>query len=39
MRFDMLVFIKVTRRLTEIKAVSKPEDRGVGMAILESVYR
>jgi solute carrier family 25 aspartate/glutamate transporter 12/13 len=30
---------QVTRRLTEIKAVSKPEDRGVGMAILESVYR
>jgi solute carrier family 25 aspartate/glutamate transporter 12/13 len=30
---------QVTRRLTEIKAVSKPEDRGVGMAILESAYR
>lgn len=30
---------QVTRRLTEIKAVSKPEDRGVGMAILESLYR
>lgn len=30
---------QVTRRITEIKAVSKPEDRGVGMAILESMYR
>lgn len=30
---------QVTKRLTEIKAVEKPEDRGIGMAILESVYR
>ncbi len=30
---------QVTRRLTEIKAVTKPEDRGVGMQILESLYR
>jgi len=30
---------QVTKRLTEIKAVEKPEDRGVGMAILESLYR
>ncbi len=31
--------VQVTRRLTEIKAVTKPEDRGVGMQILESLYR
>merc|ERR1712079_557914 len=30
---------QVTRRLTEIKAVEKPEDRGALMAVLESVYR
>jgi len=30
---------QVTRRITEIKAVSKPEERGVVMAMLESVYR
>eukprot|EP00088_Acartia_fossae_P001026 TRINITY_DN10389_c0_g1_i3.p1 TRINITY_DN10389_c0_g1~~TRINITY_DN10389_c0_g1_i3.p1 ORF type:complete len:695 (-),score=135.35 TRINITY_DN10389_c0_g1_i3:366-2450(-) len=30
---------QVTRRLTEIKAVSKPEDRGIGMQVLESLYR
>lgn len=30
---------QVTRRLTEIKAVNKPEDRGVAMQILESLYR
>jgi len=30
---------KVTKRITEIKAVSKPEERGVLMAVLESVYR
>merc|ERR1719382_2314371 len=30
---------QVTRRLTEIKAVEKPEDRSVVTAVLESVYR
>jgi len=30
---------QVTRRITEIKAVSKPEERGPLMAVLESVYR
>ena len=34
-----LFLYQVTRRLTEIKAVSKPEDRGVGVQILESLYR
>ena len=31
--------VQVTRRLTEIKAVEKPEDRSVMTAVLESVYR
>ena len=35
----ILIFSQVTRRLTEIKAVEKPEDRGALMAVLESVYR
>jgi len=30
---------QVTKRLVEIKAVEKPEDRSVGVAVLESVYR
>jgi len=30
---------QVTRRLTEIRAVEKPEDRSSLMAVLESVYR
>merc|ERR1719281_563185 len=30
---------QVTKRLTEIKAVEKPEDRGALVAVLESVYR
>jgi len=30
---------QVTRRITEIKAVENPEDRGSLMAVLESVYR
>merc|ERR1719486_629397 len=30
---------QVTRRLTEIRAVEKPEDRSPLMAVLESVYR
>merc|ERR1711936_1479196 len=30
---------QVTRRITEIKAVEKPEDRSNFMAVLESVYR
>merc|ERR1712241_794609 len=30
---------QVTRRITEIKAVEKPEDRSVVTAVLESVYR
>merc|ERR1719474_846333 len=30
---------QVTRRLTEITAVAKPEDRNFGMAVLESLYR
>jgi len=30
---------QVTRRITEIKAVQNPEDRGSLMAVLESVYR
>ena len=30
---------QVTRKLTDIKAVEKPEDRGPLMAVLESVYR
>ena len=33
------VLIQVTKRLTEIKAVEKPEDRGALVAVLESVYR
>jgi len=30
---------QVTRRLTEIKAVEKPEDRGIVVQIMESAYR
>jgi len=30
---------QVTRRITEIKAVEKPEDRSAFMAVLESLYR
>ncbi|KRT82927.1 HLH domain-containing protein [Oryctes borbonicus] len=32
-------FKQITKRLAEIKAVSSPEDRGVVIQILESVYR
>ena len=31
--------MQVTRRLTEIKAVEKPEDRGIVVQIMESAYR
>lgn len=32
-------FKQITRRLTDLKAVDKPEDRGVFVQVLESVYR
>lgn len=32
-------FKQITKRFADFKAVERPEDRGVGMMILESAYR